>query len=275
MQTTPQARGRRAPGKHLRAFLGWCVHFYTALGLVCAAGIAVSIVEGDRAAFRRAFVLMLVATLIDATDGTLARAVRIREAVPSFDGRRLDDIIDFLTYTALPLLLVWRARILPDGQEGWLLVPLLASAYGFCQVSAKTDDGYFLGFPSYWNLVALYLYLLHTYVFPLPGWLSAAVVAGFALLTFVPSRYLYPSQKGRLNLLTNVFGGLWAGLLAWLFYRLPVDGSDADEGTRWLIVFSLSFPLYYLAVSWGVSVQIWHRRRHERRVRRRGGSLTA
>ncbi len=267
MQTTPDPRGRSARPTRLRSFLGWCVHFYTALGLVCAAGIAVALVDGGPAAFRRSFVLMLVATVIDATDGTLARAVRIREAVPGFDGRRLDDIIDFLTYTFLPLLLVWRARILPPGQEAWLLLPLLASAYGFCQVSIKTEDGYFLGFPSYWNLVAFYLYLLHTYVFPLPGWLSLTVVAGFAVLTFVPSRYLYPSQRGRLNMVTNVVGGVWALLLAWMLYRLPVDGGDADEVTCGLILASLAFPLYYLVVSWAVSVRVWRRGRRERRFR--------
>ena len=48
-------------------------------------------------AFRWSFVLMLVATLIDATDGTLARAIRIKDVLPDFDGRRLDDIVDFLT----------------------------------------------------------------------------------------------------------------------------------------------------------------------------------
>jgi phosphatidylcholine synthase len=271
----PSAAGARRKRSPLRQFLGWCVHFYTALGLVCAAGIAIAIVEGGPAAFRWAFVLMLVAAVIDATDGTLARAVRIREAVPSFDGRRLDDIIDFMTYTALPLLLVWRARILPDGQEAWLLLPLFASAYGFCQVSAKTDDGYFLGFPSYWNLVALYLYLLHRYVIPvpgLPGWLSVGIVAGLALLTFVPTRYLYPSQKGRLNMVTNVFGVVWCGMLVWVLYRLPVEPSAsgelaADDGTRWLIVSSLLFPLYYLTVSWAVSVRLWQRRRKQRRLR--------
>jgi phosphatidylcholine synthase len=268
METTSQPAVRRRPGARLRTVLGWCVHLYTGLGLVCAAGVAVSIVEGGPAAFRAAFLLMLVATVIDATDGTLARAVRIREAVPKFDGRRLDDIIDFLTYTALPLLLVWRARILPDGQEAWLLLPLLASAYGFCQVSIKTDDGYFLGFPSYWNLIALYLYLLHTYVVPLPRWATVGTVVGFALLTFVPSRYLYPSQKGRLNLVTNVLGGLWALLLVWVLYQLPADGAGVDEATRWLIVFSLLFPLYYLVVSWVVSVRLWHVRRRQRRLRR-------
>ena len=40
------------------------------------------------------------------------------------------------------------------------VLPLLASAYGFSQVNVKTDDGFFLGFPSYWNIVAYYLFVL-------------------------------------------------------------------------------------------------------------------
>src|SRR5436305_13216322 len=96
--------GRRAAAHGwLRTLLAWAVHFYTALGLVAAAGIAVLVVRGDPESFRWAFVLMLVATLIDATDGTLARAIHIKEVLPGFDGRRLDDIVDFLTYTSLPL----------------------------------------------------------------------------------------------------------------------------------------------------------------------------
>jgi phosphatidylcholine synthase len=250
--------------RRLRQFLGWCVHFYTALGLVAAAGIAVCIVEGSPASFRWAFVLMLAATVIDATDGTFARAVRIKEAVPNFDGRRLDDLVDFLTYTFLPLLLVWRADILPHGQQTWLLVPLIASAYGFCQVSAKTDDGYFLGFPSYWNLVAFYLYLLHAYIVPLPGWVSLSILVGFAVLTFVPTRYLYPSQKGRLNLVTNLLGAIWTVLLVWLLYRLPADPGGSDALTRGLILVSLLFPAYYLAASWVVSFRLWGVRRRGR-----------
>ena len=214
-EETPALRLKRAGHRRLRQFLGWCVHFYTALGLVCAAGIALCVVEGTPAAFRRAFLLMVVATLIDATDGTLARAVRIKEVLPGFDGRRLDDIVDFLTYTFLPLLLLWRADLLPPEWEPWLLVPLLASAYGFCQTNIKTDDGYFLGFPSYWNLVALYLYLIHQYVVRLPAWLTVGVLVGLAVLTFVPTRYLYPSQRGRLNRVTNVLGAAWAAALVW------------------------------------------------------------
>src|SRR5258707_12630 len=195
--------------KLLRKFLAWCVHLYTGVGLVAAAGIAVLIVRGDADSFRWAFILMLIATIIDATDGTLARRIHIKEVLPGFDGRRLDDLVDFLTYTFLPLFLLWRAQILSEEWAWYLLVPLLASAYGFCQVSAKTDDGYFLGFPSYWNLVAFYLYVLR-----MPPWLSLTFLLGLSFLTFVPTRYLYPSQRGRLNRMTNLLCAVWAGLLA-------------------------------------------------------------
>ena len=91
---------------------------------------------------------------------TLARLVGVKQVLPSFDGARLDDICDFLTYTFLPLLLVWRIGVVPPAEQWIILVPLVASAYGFCQTLAKTPDGFFLGFPSYWNIVALYLYVL-------------------------------------------------------------------------------------------------------------------
>jgi phosphatidylcholine synthase len=259
-----QARGGRRFGP-LRTTLAWGVHFYTALGLVAAAGIAVLIVENTGDAFRWAFALMLIATLIDATDGTLARAVKIKEVLPNFDGRKLDDLVDFLTYTFLPLFLIWRAALLPPGHEYWLLLPLLASAYGFCQSSAKTDDGYFLGFPSYWNMVAFYLYALQ----PLPGWVSVALVAVLALLTFVPSRYLYATQRGRLNRFTNVLAALWTGLVVWILCVLPSEGmspkSPPESLPRHLALLSLFFPVYYMAASWAVSCKIW---RGHRRLRR-------
>lgn len=259
-----QARSGHRPGR-LRTVLAWGVHFYTALGLVAAAGMAVLIVEGTGTAFRWAFVLMLAATLIDATDGTLARAVRVKEVLPNFDGRRLDDLIDFLTYVFLPLFLIWRAGLLPAGHAYWLLLPLFASGYGFCQTSAKTDDGYFLGFPSYWNLVAFYLYALQ----PLPGWFSVGMIVAFALLTFVPARYLYTTQRGRLNRFTNLLGGVWIGLAIWIMSELPAQAlspaSSPDSLPRRLALGSLFFPIYYMAASWVVSWRIWRKRRRQHR----------
>ena len=241
--------------------LAWGVHLYTALGAVAAAGMLVLLVRGGAPAFRGTFLLMLIATVIDATDGTLARRVRVKEVLPNFDGRRHDDLVDWLTYTCLPLMLIWRAEILPPGQEGWLIVPLLASLYGFCQVSIKTDDGYFLGFPSLWNIVAFYLYVMD-----LPGSVALGIVLLLSVLTFVPSRYLYPSSRpGLINKISNIGGALWSILLAWVLMSLPNESTPGhrvvDGLTRVLILASTIYPLLYLGVSWFITAKIWIGRR--------------
>jgi len=227
--------------------LAWGVHAYTALGLACAAGMAILIVRGDDPSFRLAFALMILATAIDATDGWLARRARVGDVLPRFDGRRLDDIIDFQTYTSLPLLLIWRAGLVPDAWQAWLMAPLVASAYGFCQADAKTDDDFFLGFPSYWNVVAFYLYVLR-----LPHPWTVALVLGLAFLTFVPARYLYTSRAGRWSMPTNVAGAAWAVALVVILWQWK-------ETPGWLPIVSLGFPVYYMVLSWSISIARWRR----------------
>jgi phosphatidylcholine synthase len=246
-QSTPKITNHKS-----KILLAWCVHLYTAIGLLVSAGIAVLIVRGGADSFRWAFVLMLVATIIDATDGTFARLIRTREVLPMFDGRRLDDLVDFLTYCCLPLLLLWRAAI-PSPDTVWVLtIPLLASAYGFCQVAIKTDDGYFLGFPSCWNVVAFYLYVLQ-----LPAWISLGILLIFSLLTFIPSRYLYPSQPGWINRLTILLATIWCCFLGYLLYEMPDDASRLTTTTYGIAFLSLFFPAYYMLMSWGLS--FYHR----------------
>jgi phosphatidylcholine synthase len=228
-----------------KILLAWAVHAFTALGLIAAAGIAALVVEGGDAAFTRAFGLMIVATAIDALDGPLARYARVHEVLPGFDGRRLDDLIDFLTYTCLPLLLIWRAGLLAGSESWWLLFPLVASAYGFSQTDAKTGDGFFLGFPSYWNIVAFYLYFLK-----LQSWLSLAILLTLAILTFVPLRYFYPTQPGLWNRAACVLAAIWGVLLVVILILPP------ETRQPWLLS-SLLFPLGYLVLSWWLN---WQRR---------------
>jgi phosphatidylcholine synthase len=220
----------------------WLVHAYTAAGLVAAAGMAVLIARGGDDSFRSAFVLMVAATAIDATDGWLARKARVKEVLPAFDGRTLDDLTDFHTYTSMPLFLIWRAHILPGALAWVLLLPLLASAYGFSRANAKTADGFFLGFPSYWNVIAFYLYLLEPRVA-----VSVGVIVTFALLTFVPARYLYLTRGGPFSTPMLVGGAIWAGLTL-----LLVLGPTAQRKT--LARASLIYPLTYLALSWMVTI---------------------
>jgi phosphatidylcholine synthase len=158
----------------------WVAHLYTASGAVLALAATLAVFDGR---FRDVFLLLALATFIDTTDGWLARGLRVKERLPGYDGARLDDIVDYLTYVFVPVLLVMRAGLLPpsSGLAVGALV-LLASAYGFGQVEAKvaTSDHFFTGFPSYWNIVALYLY-----VWRLPEVANAVLLSALAALVFV------------------------------------------------------------------------------------------
>jgi phosphatidylcholine synthase len=217
--------------------LAWLVHLYTALGLVCAAGMAVLIVNGGDRAFRGAFFLMMLATAIDATDGWLARRARVKEVLPRFDGGALDNHIDFQTYVTMPLLLLWRAGVLPGGLAWLLLLPLLAAAYGFSQTNAKTADGFFIGFPSYWNIVAYYLFVL-----PPPAWVSVALIGICVVLTFVPTPYIYATRGGPFATLINGGSAIW-------FVSLGLVLFGPEEYRRTVALLSLAYPAMYLSLS--------------------------
>jgi phosphatidylcholine synthase len=219
----------------VRIALAWGVHLFTALGAVLAVLALLAISEGD---FRTAAMLMLAALVIDSADGTMARAVGVREVLPGFDGRRLDDIIDFLNYVIVPVLFMLAAGSLPHWSVGAL--PILASCYGFSQVAAKTGDNFFLGFPSYWNFVALYAWGLG--VSPAIGTLAVVVLT---ILVFVPLKYAYPSLlPPRQRWLNAAVGILWLAVFTTCLLA-------PERVARFhLLGLSLAYPIYYFVLSW-------------------------
>lgn len=216
--------------------VAWLVHAYTASGAAIAFLALAAIAAGD---LRIAFILLWVAMLIDCSDGTIARAFRVKEVVPEFDGARLDDIVDYLTYAFVPIVIAHSAGLLPDGPVGLgvAALPLLASAYGFCRTDAKTEDHFFTGFPSYWNVVVLYFFLLGT-----SPTTNAWVLAVLAAMVFVPTRYAYPSRNPAGRLGTFTLGPIWAVLVLYLMLQLP----ETKPTLAWA---SLFFPAYYVGLS--------------------------
>ena len=180
----------------------WGVHLYTALGAVFGVLAIHYAAIGD---YRASFIAMAVTVAIDSSDGTLARYFNVKTRVPGFDGALLDNIVDYLTYVVAPVFLVIRAELV-TGTVGIAVAGfvLIASAYQFCQSNAKTSDHFFLGFPSYWNLVVFYLYCLH--------WgpiANEAVLGLFGVMVFVPIKYIYPSRTKPLRALTVTLGIIW------------------------------------------------------------------
>ena len=104
------------------------------------------------------FIALWIAVVIDSSDGALARHFRVKIVLPSFNGRTMDDIIDYITYAFFPALALIEFEILPASLMWAATLPLLASLYGFSQERAKTSQS-FVGFPSYWNVVFLFLYV--------------------------------------------------------------------------------------------------------------------
>ena len=224
---------RRQP---VRIAASWLVHAYTASGVVLAFLAVIAVMEGDTV---RCLWLFLAAMVVDGTDGMLARWVQVKRHVPWFDGALLDNIVDYITYAFMPMVLLWSAGYLGDGTWATVLavVPLLASAYQFCRVDAKTDDHLFLGFPSYWNIAAFYVVVLD-----MGPTAVAATLLVCAVLVFVPIGYVYPSRTTTLQAPTLVLTCLWLAGYAVLLTQVP------DPSPVWLTL-SVAYVVYYVVLS--------------------------
>ena len=214
----------------------WCVHAYTATGVVLAMLIVMAAWEGD---VTRALWLGLVALVVDGTDGMLARRVDVHANLPWFDGGMLDNIVDYLTYTFAPMVLLWSGGYLGSGAWADVLAmaPLVASAFQFCRVDAKTDDHLFLGFPSYWNVLAFYIV-----VGGLSPTASALLLLTCSALVFVPVTYVYPSRTAAFRGITLALTALWMASYAALL-------ADAGRLQPLWMGLSLAYLAYYLVLS--------------------------
>ena len=121
-------------------------------------------------------------------------------------------------------------------------------AYGFSKTDAKTEGGFFLGFPSYWNIVALYLYTLRP-----PDAGAIAVLLVLASMTFVRTPYLYTSRGGPFARTINIGG---------VVYGLVLGGALLGPAPllRPLMLLSLTYPALYMVLSAVVAVRVTRRR---------------
>ncbi|MBI5666438.1 MAG: CDP-alcohol phosphatidyltransferase [Chloroflexi bacterium] len=219
----------------------WMVHLYTATGGII--GIF-ALFEAAQGHVRQAFLLLVLTMLIDSTDGLLARRIRVSDVLPNFSGAEVDNLVDFLTYVWVPVFIMGTQNLLPN--TIWLAVPILAALYAYGQVNMKTADAFFLGFPSYWNIVALYLYWLR----PEPV-IAVLMVVIPAVLTAIPTRYLYPSKNQLLRRTSWSLILLWFGIIIYLLLQEQPDLN--------LVLLSLLCPIYYMVASFYM----------DRRIRRR------
>ena len=214
----------------------WSVHAYTAVGSVLALLMVHFAYQGEVVTV---LWLFLAAMVVDGTDGILARHFRVKEVVPEIDGALLDNIVDYLTYVFAPMILLWACGYLPDGARGGVVacVPLVASCYQFTRTDAKTEDHFFLGFPSYWNVVAFYVV-----VFELGPVATTAILLVLSVLVFVPVKYVYPSRTETLWYTNMVLATAFLVLFGAITAALP-------DVPVLLTGLSLAYLAYYVGIS--------------------------
>jgi len=224
-----------------RRCLGWLIHAFTASGAFVGLLALYAIYQQE---YLSAFWLMVMAIIIDAVDGLFARIVRIKEAVPQINGELLDNIVDFFNYTLVPAFFLLVTPLLPDHWR-WVCVMAItfSSAYQFTQVDAKTQDHFFKGFPSYWNIVVFYLFFWQMNI-----WVNMVILLTLAFLSFVPIKYVYPSRLDYLThnkllrlgmLLATVLWGVATAGLLWVY----------PESNKALVSISMSYLILYVGIS--------------------------
>ncbi len=225
----------------LQRLLAWSVHLITASGAVFGLFALYAIGEGR---WLPAFWLMGAAVLVDGIDGTLARRFGTRQLAAKVDGAMLDNIVDFLNYVIVPAFFLIEAELLPPVFR----LPLagliaLCSAYQFCQIDAKTEDHFFKGFPSYWNIVVFYLFL-----WQLQPLYNALILAVLCVLVFVPIKYIYPSRMEYLSekqiFRTGMLGLtlLWGVGSTWLLLQYP-------RPQHQVTIFLIAYMVIYMGAS--------------------------
>jgi phosphatidylcholine synthase len=222
--------------------LAYLVHVYTATGAVWA---LLSLIAIDAFDYRLALIWLVVATFVDATDGWLARWARVDRNATLINGARLDDIVDYATYVLAPGVLLLHAGRLPEGWIGVTVVcgMLLASALGFTRQDAKTADHFFTGFPSYWNIVALYVLAAD-----IGQAVTAVVVAVLSVLVLVPIKFIYPSRTETWQALTVTGCAIWGVQVVLMIWWMP-------DVPSWLLWTSWIYPVYYVGLSLALSLR--------------------
>lgn len=223
-----------SPSKQ-QQLMAWSAHLFTATGAIWGFLALLAITNGE---WLVAFAWMMIAVFVDAFDGIWARRVHVKDVLPNFDGALLDNMIDFLNYVFVPAYFLYASDLLPQRYAlvGAVLI-LLASSYQFCQNDAKTDDHYFKGFPSYWNIMVYYMFLLGG-----NSWVNLGVLVLLSALIFVPIKYVYPTRTAMNKQLTMALACLWGIINVIMLIRYPIRDP-------WLLWASFLFILYYIALS--------------------------
>ncbi len=212
--------------------LAWSVHLFTSSGLVAGFMAILAVQAHD---WRTCMFWLIICLIIDGIDGTFARMFRVKEVLPYMDGTTIDYVIDFATYAIIPAYMFYEAQLVP---ESWNLVCtsiiLLVSALYYGKTGMVSNDLYFVGFPVLWNMVVFYMIFIYDFS-PI---INAFFILFFAILHFVPIKFVYPSQGQRFRWLTIGVSVVFILMLLLAVYFYPIQYD-------WITILATICMVYY------------------------------
>jgi phosphatidylcholine synthase len=197
----PKVTGMDSKRNHAAKIKAWSVHIFTATGMVVGFKALERAFAGD---VYHTIVLLLITVLIDSVDGTLARRFKVKEVLPTMDGRMIDFVVDYVNFVITPVVIFYKMQMVP----GPLLLPsvagiLYASLYHYGNTAQVTSDFRFKGFPAFWNIVIYYLFILD-----LGAWPNFAITLLVILLHLLPVHFIYLTRMQR-NKLAGIVAVIW------------------------------------------------------------------
>ncbi|MFB6356254.1 MAG: phosphatidylcholine/phosphatidylserine synthase [bacterium] len=214
-----------------------------AINLLTCTGAGLSawaIISASQGNIREAWILLGVTVLIDGIDGTLIRVLEIKDVLPQFDGDRLDEYADLLTFVVAPVLIGWLTNVIPLSVPGIItgILIIALSCLQFSHEHSKTERA-FWGFPSYWNVVIFY-----GWGFGVTGCWMIGVCLVLCATLFAPIPFVYPSRFDVFRTLTIVLALIWTVMI---FTYLVMSAPPT-----WLLPASFFYPVYYTVISFGL-----------------------
>ena len=190
------------------------LHVFTTAGVIVGM-LALEAVFNNRP--KAAIIYLLLTQVIDGIDGPIARQIDIVHSVPKLDGYVLDLVIDYVTCVMVPAAFMHQFGMLPDPISlPVVCLVVFLSAMWFSRTDMMTDDNWFRGFPSTWNLVIPTMYVLD-----MGKWPTAVATIGLCGLLMSNVQVPHPVRVSVLRPLSLGVTAVWRVALLWATLQLP------------------------------------------------------
>ena len=168
----------------IKAYL---VHLLTGTGILMSFFSIISILNEDKLL---TFVFLVIALFIDVIDGNLARKFNVKKFCPNVDGVMLDSIVDYINYVFIPCIIIYKFNYVPE--QFVIILPILIlsiSLFSFSYLKIMNEDYLYIGFPSIWNVIIIYLSILD-----LNAWNNLFVLLILIILKLIPIKVIHPMR---------------------------------------------------------------------------------